>query len=79
MINNNQLTVYISFVVCVFDQHFRLLEERKRSEKEGGSNLSDTLPRKKTTPTMTSQFTSATLGRSFPTKVHTEVDGLECI
>ncbi|CAN9506135.1 unnamed protein product [Ophioblennius macclurei] len=52
------------------DEHFRLLEERRRSEKEGGSHLSDTLPRKKTTPTMNPQFTCATLGRSFPTKSH---------
>ncbi|KAM7370047.1 hypothetical protein PAMP_011332 [Pampus punctatissimus] len=51
-------------------QHFRSLEERKRSEQEGGSYLSDTLPRKKTTPTMTPQFTCATLGRSFPSKSH---------
>ncbi|XP_037613241.1 pleckstrin homology-like domain family B member 2 isoform X4 [Sebastes umbrosus] len=51
-------------------QHFRLLEERKRSEREGGSYLSDTLPRKKTTPIMTPQFTCATLGRSYPTKSH---------
>ncbi|KAM9337526.1 pleckstrin homology-like domain family B member 2 [Symphorus nematophorus] len=51
-------------------QHFRLLEERKRYEKEGASHLSDTLPRKKTTPTMTPQFTCATLGRSFPNKPH---------
>uniref|UniRef100_A0A8P4K4F8 PH domain-containing protein n=1 Tax=Dicentrarchus labrax TaxID=13489 RepID=A0A8P4K4F8_DICLA len=52
------------------ESHFRLLEERKRSEKEGGSHLSDTLPRKKTTPTMTPQFTCATLGRSYPNKSH---------
>uniref|UniRef100_A0A3B4TK25 Pleckstrin homology-like domain family B member 2 n=2 Tax=Seriola dumerili TaxID=41447 RepID=A0A3B4TK25_SERDU len=52
------------------DEHFRLLEERKRSEKDSGSHLSDTLPRKKATPTMTRQFTCATLGRSFPTKSH---------
>ncbi|XP_030612174.1 pleckstrin homology-like domain family B member 2 isoform X2 [Archocentrus centrarchus] len=52
------------------EEHFRLLEERKRSEKEGGSHLSDTLPRKKTTPTMNPQFMCATLGRSFPTKSH---------
>ncbi|XP_078147459.1 pleckstrin homology-like domain family B member 2 isoform X2 [Centroberyx gerrardi] len=52
------------------DEHFRLLEERKRCEKEGGSHLSDTLPRKKTTPTMPPQFTCATLGRSFPNKSH---------
>ncbi|KAF3836051.1 hypothetical protein F7725_028609 [Dissostichus mawsoni] len=49
-------------------EHFRLLEERKRSERGGGSHLSDTLPRKKTTPMMTPQFTCATLGRSYPTK-----------
>ncbi|XP_029313606.1 pleckstrin homology-like domain family B member 1 isoform X2 [Cottoperca gobio] len=52
------------------DEHFRLLEERKRSEREGGFHLSDTLPRKKTTPMMTPQFSCATLGRSFPTKSH---------
>ncbi|XP_034067892.1 pleckstrin homology-like domain family B member 2 isoform X4 [Gymnodraco acuticeps] len=51
-------------------EHFRLLEERKRSERGGGSHLSDTLPRKKTTPMMTPQFTCATLGRSYPTKSH---------
>ncbi|XP_068565820.1 pleckstrin homology-like domain family B member 2 isoform X9 [Cebidichthys violaceus] len=51
-------------------EHFRLLEEKKRSDREGGSHLSDTLPRKKTTPTMTPQFMCATLGRSFPTKPH---------
>ncbi|KAI3355156.1 hypothetical protein L3Q82_018024 [Scortum barcoo] len=52
------------------DEQFRLLEERKRSEKGGGSHLSDTLPRKKTTPTMTPQFTCATLGRNFSNKAH---------
>lgn len=51
-------------------EHFRLLEERKRSEKESGSHLSDTLPRKKTTTAMNPQFMCATLGRSFPTKSH---------
>ncbi|XP_063768793.1 pleckstrin homology-like domain family B member 2 isoform X4 [Eleginops maclovinus] len=51
-------------------EHFRLLEERRRSEREGGSHLSDTLPRKRTTPTMSPQFTCATLGRSYPTKSH---------
>ncbi|XP_029003323.1 pleckstrin homology-like domain family B member 2 isoform X2 [Betta splendens] len=51
-------------------QHFRLLEERKRSDREFGSHVSDTLPRKKTAPIMTPQFTCATLGRSFPTKAH---------
>uniref|UniRef100_A0A669B1B5 Pleckstrin homology-like domain family B member 2 n=1 Tax=Oreochromis niloticus TaxID=8128 RepID=A0A669B1B5_ORENI len=50
--------------------HFRLLEERKRSEKESGSHLSDTLPRKKTATAMNPQFMCATLGRSFPTKSH---------
>ncbi|KAM6908771.1 pleckstrin homology-like domain family B member 2 isoform 3-T5 [Lycodopsis pacificus] len=52
------------------DEHFRLLEERKRSDREGRSHLSDTLPRKKATPTLTPQFMCATLGRSFPTKAH---------
>uniref|UniRef100_A0A4W6D0U2 Pleckstrin homology-like domain family B member 1 n=1 Tax=Lates calcarifer TaxID=8187 RepID=A0A4W6D0U2_LATCA len=52
------------------DEHFRFLEERRRSEKEGGSHLSDTLPRKKATPTTTRHFMCATLGRSFPTKSH---------
>nr|XP_057915889.1 pleckstrin homology-like domain family B member 1 isoform X4 [Doryrhamphus excisus] len=51
-------------------EHFRLLEERKRSDRGGSSHLSDTLPRKKTTPTMTPQFSCATLGRNFPTKPH---------
>ncbi|XP_056155258.1 pleckstrin homology-like domain family B member 2 isoform X2 [Lampris incognitus] len=51
-------------------EHLRLLEERKRSEKDVGGHLSDTLPRKKSTPTMASQFTCATLGHSFPTKSH---------
>ncbi|KAF7665969.1 hypothetical protein LDENG_00125170 [Lucifuga dentata] len=50
--------------------HFRMLEERKRQEKESGTHLSDTLPRKKTTPIIPPQFTCATLGRSFPTKSH---------
>lgn len=52
------------------DEQFRLLEERRRSDRDGGSHLSDTLPRKKTTPAMTPQFMCATLGRSFPNKSH---------
>ncbi|KAM8822747.1 pleckstrin homology-like domain family B member 2 isoform 3-T3 [Spinachia spinachia] len=51
-------------------QHFRWIEERKRSDREVGSHLSDTLPRKKTTPIMTPQFMCSTLGRSYPTKAH---------
>ncbi|XP_057680670.1 pleckstrin homology-like domain family B member 2 isoform X2 [Corythoichthys intestinalis] len=51
-------------------EHFRLLEERKRSDKDVGPHLSDTLPKKRTTPTMMPQFSSATLGRSFPVKAH---------
>ncbi|KAL6098000.1 phldb2 [Pungitius sinensis] len=51
-------------------EHFRLMEERNRSDREVGSHLSDTLPRKKTTPIMTPQFMCATLGRSYPTKAH---------
>ncbi|XP_043960763.1 pleckstrin homology-like domain family B member 2 isoform X3 [Gambusia affinis] len=52
------------------DEHFRLLEERKRSERESGSHLSDTLPRKKNIPTLNTQFTCATLGRSYQIKSH---------
>ncbi|XP_036935221.1 pleckstrin homology-like domain family B member 2 isoform X5 [Acanthopagrus latus] len=52
------------------DEQFRLLEERRRSDRDGGSHLSDTLPRKKTTPAMTPHFMCATLGRSFPNKSH---------
>ncbi|XP_056457608.1 pleckstrin homology-like domain family B member 2 isoform X3 [Gadus chalcogrammus] len=52
------------------DEHFRHLEERKRYEKEGGTHMSDTLPRKRTTPPMPSQFSCATLGRSYPNKTH---------
>uniref|UniRef100_A0A8C5GM61 Pleckstrin homology-like domain family B member 2 n=1 Tax=Gouania willdenowi TaxID=441366 RepID=A0A8C5GM61_GOUWI len=51
-------------------EHFRMLEERKQSEKDGGSHLSDTLPRKRATPIVNPQFTFATLGRSFPSKPH---------
>ncbi|XP_023805703.1 pleckstrin homology-like domain family B member 2 isoform X4 [Oryzias latipes] len=51
-------------------EHFRMLEERKRSEKDAGSHLSDTLPRKKPPPALNSQFTCATLGRPFSTKSH---------
>lgn len=51
-------------------EHFLLLEERKRGTKVGGAHLSDTLPRKKTTPTTSPQFSCSTLGRSYPTKSH---------
>ncbi|XP_056594197.1 pleckstrin homology-like domain family B member 2 isoform X3 [Triplophysa dalaica] len=51
-------------------EHFRTLEERKRYDKEGGAHLSDTLPRKKTQPTVAPQFTCATLGRNIPSKFH---------
>ncbi|XP_061613980.1 pleckstrin homology-like domain family B member 1 isoform X3 [Phyllopteryx taeniolatus] len=51
-------------------EHFRLLEERKQFGKDGGSHLSGTLPRKRTTSAVLPQFSSATLGRSFPTKAH---------
>ncbi|XP_059380768.1 pleckstrin homology-like domain family B member 2 isoform X2 [Carassius carassius] len=51
-------------------QHFRTLEERKWYGKGGGAHLSDTLPRKKTQPTITPQFTCATLGRNIPSKSH---------
>ncbi|XP_052399069.1 pleckstrin homology-like domain family B member 2 isoform X4 [Carassius gibelio] len=51
-------------------EHFRTLEERKRYGKEGETHLSDTLPRKKTQPTIAPQFTCATLGRNIPSKSH---------
>ncbi|XP_052399066.1 pleckstrin homology-like domain family B member 2 isoform X1 [Carassius gibelio] len=55
---------------CHHRQHFRTLEERKRYGKEGETHLSDTLPRKKTQPTIAPQFTCATLGRNIPSKSH---------
>uniref|UniRef100_A0A671Q3S8 Pleckstrin homology-like domain family B member 2 n=1 Tax=Sinocyclocheilus anshuiensis TaxID=1608454 RepID=A0A671Q3S8_9TELE len=51
-------------------QHFRTLEERKQYGKGSGAHLSDTLPRKKTQPTITPQFTCATLGRNIPSNSH---------
>ncbi|GAB1300310.1 Pleckstrin homology-like domain family B member 2 [Apodemus speciosus] len=50
-------------------QHFRSLEERKKQHKEG-LYLSDTLPRKKTTPSLSPHFSSATMGRSSTPKAH---------
>uniref|UniRef100_A0A671PY67 Pleckstrin homology-like domain family B member 2 n=1 Tax=Sinocyclocheilus anshuiensis TaxID=1608454 RepID=A0A671PY67_9TELE len=50
--------------------HFRTLEERKQYGKGSGAHLSDTLPRKKTQPTITPQFTCATLGRNIPSNSH---------
>ncbi|XP_063081013.1 pleckstrin homology-like domain family B member 2 isoform X15 [Cavia porcellus] len=50
-------------------EHFRSLEERKKQHKEG-LYLSDTLPRKKTTPSISPHFSSATMGRSNTPKGH---------
>ncbi|XP_040836437.1 pleckstrin homology-like domain family B member 2 isoform X1 [Ochotona curzoniae] len=50
-------------------QHFRSLEERKKQHKEV-LYLSDTLPRKKTTPSISPHFSSATMGRSSTPKAH---------
>nr|KAF6379834.1 pleckstrin homology like domain family B member 2 [Myotis myotis] len=50
-------------------QHFRSLEERKKQHKEG-LYLSDTLPRKKSTPSISPHFSSATMGRSTAPKAH---------
>ncbi|XP_039712964.1 pleckstrin homology-like domain family B member 2 isoform X7 [Pteropus medius] len=50
-------------------EHFRSLEERKKQHKEG-LYLSDTLPRKKTTPSTSPHFSSATMGRSTAPKAH---------
>ncbi|XP_054556580.1 pleckstrin homology-like domain family B member 2 isoform X3 [Talpa occidentalis] len=50
-------------------EHFRSLEERKKQHKEG-LYLSDTLPRKKTTSSISPHFSSATMGRSTTPKAH---------
>ncbi|XP_058517849.1 pleckstrin homology-like domain family B member 2 isoform X13 [Ochotona princeps] len=50
-------------------EHFRSLEERKKQHKEV-LYLSDTLPRKKTTPSISPHFSSATMGRSTAPKAH---------
>ncbi|XP_027723770.1 pleckstrin homology-like domain family B member 2 isoform X3 [Vombatus ursinus] len=50
-------------------EHFRNLEERKKQHKEG-LYLSDTLPRKKTTPSVSPHFSSATMGRNITPKGH---------
>ncbi|XP_058151849.1 pleckstrin homology-like domain family B member 2 isoform X17 [Dasypus novemcinctus] len=50
-------------------EHFRSLEERKKQHKEG-LYLSDTLPRKKTSPSISPHFSSATMGRSTAPKAH---------
>ncbi|XP_051496301.1 pleckstrin homology-like domain family B member 2 isoform X4 [Apus apus] len=50
-------------------QHFRNLEERKKQHKEC-MYMSDTLPRKKTTPSVSPHFNSSTLGRSITSKGH---------
>uniref|UniRef100_A0A8D1IE49 Pleckstrin homology like domain family B member 2 n=1 Tax=Sus scrofa TaxID=9823 RepID=A0A8D1IE49_PIG len=50
-------------------EHFRSLEERKKQHQEG-LYLSDTLPRKKTTPSISPHFSSATMGRSTTPKGH---------
>ncbi|XP_076146183.1 pleckstrin homology-like domain family B member 2 isoform X1 [Alosa pseudoharengus] len=46
------------------EEHFRTLEERKRNGKDGGSHLSDTLPRKKSQSSMSPPFSCSTLGRN---------------
>ncbi|XP_014108895.1 PREDICTED: pleckstrin homology-like domain family B member 2 isoform X6 [Pseudopodoces humilis] len=50
-------------------EHFRNLEERKKQHREC-TYLSDTLPRKKTTPSVSPHFNSATLGRNITNKGH---------
>uniref|UniRef100_A0A8C1GB20 Pleckstrin homology-like domain family B member 1 n=1 Tax=Cyprinus carpio TaxID=7962 RepID=A0A8C1GB20_CYPCA len=68
----SELTGALGFPVSPISmkEHFRTLEERKWYGKGGGAHLSDTLPRKKTQPTITPQFTCATLGRNVPSKSH---------
>lgn len=50
-------------------KHFRNLEERKKQHREC-MYMSDTLPRKKTAPTVSPHFNSSTLGRSITSKGH---------
>ncbi|XP_058280215.1 pleckstrin homology-like domain family B member 2 isoform X4 [Hirundo rustica] len=50
-------------------EHFRNLEERKKQHREC-TYLSDTLPRKKTAPSVSPHFSSATLGRNITNKGH---------
>ncbi|KAM4905481.1 pleckstrin homology-like domain family B member 2 [Sylvia borin] len=50
-------------------QHFRSLEERRKQHREC-TYLSDTLPRKRSTPSVSPHFGSATLGRSGASKGH---------
>ncbi|XP_065532087.1 pleckstrin homology-like domain family B member 2 isoform X2 [Lathamus discolor] len=50
-------------------EHFRNLEERKKQHREG-MYMSDTLPRKKTTPAVSPHFSSSTLGRNIASKGH---------
>ncbi|XP_069046033.1 pleckstrin homology-like domain family B member 2 isoform X10 [Lepisosteus oculatus] len=51
------------------EEHFRVLEERKKSSKEG-THQSDTLPRKKSSLATSAHFSSSTLGRSANPKSH---------
>ncbi|XP_029104647.1 pleckstrin homology-like domain family B member 2 isoform X4 [Scleropages formosus] len=51
-------------------EHFRTLEERRKSAKEMGPLLSDTVPRKRCQSSSSPQFQSATLGRSISPKSH---------
>ncbi|KAJ8385809.1 hypothetical protein AAFF_G00181650 [Aldrovandia affinis] len=55
--------------ICM-KEHFRTLDEKKKSGKEGVPHLSETLPRKKSQSATPSPFSSATLGRSTTPKVH---------
>ncbi|KFP03179.1 Pleckstrin homology-like domain family B member 2 [Calypte anna] len=50
-------------------EHFRNLEERKKQHRDC-MYMSDTLPRKKTAPSVSPHFNSSTLGRSVTSKGH---------
>lgn len=63
-----QLVKFCCSALHLHLKHFRSLEERKKQHKEG-LYLSDTLPRKKTTPSISPHFSSATMGRSTAPKV----------
>ncbi|XP_007906905.2 pleckstrin homology-like domain family B member 2 isoform X2 [Callorhinchus milii] len=53
----------------ILKENFRIQEERKKHQKEG-LYLSDTIPRKKNSLAISSQFNSATLGRNVTSKAH---------
>ncbi|XP_071418160.1 pleckstrin homology-like domain family B member 2 isoform X4 [Pithys albifrons albifrons] len=56
-------------LIMMLQRHFRNLDERKKQHSEC-MYMSDTLPRKKMTPSASPHFNSATLGRNTASKGH---------